>query len=214
MEHGESATGVATGQATGAREQAPASHTPARRHPGGGLYASAGHAPRVPVDSSLFASTGNGSMVQVHELMQLRLRRQDESHVLSAMEGEIVHADERLADIRSEIREEAAQLARDRVRRRQLMAVIDSIISEADAQRSKLLQLEEQDDLTANGGADLSMSSWRFTPVAHLAGASAIGHGRSVHAASMDGFPDAAESFPPQGLFKSSTYAPAHGTGL
>ena len=89
------------------------------------------------------------------------------------------------------------------------MAVIDSIVSEADAQRSKLLQLEEDNDLTADGRADLSMGSWRFTPVAHLAGVSA--NGRSAQTAFAFGFPDAADSFPPQGLFESSFYAPAHG---
>ena len=185
--------------------QTTASSTPVRRFEGGGgLYASDGNTSRISANASLYASTGNlgnGSMRQ--ELMQLRQRRQEESHVLSGMEGKIVYADERLADIRSEIREEAAQLARDRVRRRQLMAVIDSIVSEAEAQRSKLLQLEQDDDLKADGGADGSMASWRFTPVAHLANSSTNGaHARSVQA-SFAG----SDSLPPQGLFKSSGYA-------
>ena len=40
------------------------------------------------------------------------------------------------------IREEAAKLANDRVRRRQLLAVIDSIVSEAEHYRTSLLQLD------------------------------------------------------------------------
>lgn len=137
----------------------------------GGLYASTGNSARKSLGANLYASAGALAVPNRHsmhhELATLRSRRQLESNVLSDMERDTVVADERLADVRSEIRQEAAKLARDRVRRRQLMAVIDSIVSEAEVQRSRLLHFEQEDHLHGGGG---DLSAWRFTPVAQLNG--------------------------------------------
>ena len=48
------------------------------------------------------------------------------------------------------------------------MAVIDSIVNEAEVQRTRLLQLEEEDEVNMGGGAN--GHDWKFTPVSQLHG--------------------------------------------
>ena len=137
----------------------------------------------------------------LHELHSQRERREAEAAELSEMENKVVDADEKLADVREEIREEAALLARQRVRRRQLMDVIDSIVTEAEVLRTRLVRLEEGEGFAARNttqpptSAGLSPEGWQFTPVSQIAnGLGATSNGASASV--------------PAGLFKTSNYAP------